>query len=156
MGRIVEQLSPSNLTARALQTRALVRAPIWLYQHGLGGLMGGRMVMIEHTGRKSGQPRSVVLEVAERPDADTIVVSSGFGEKAQWYRNLRATPDCHVTVGRSRRTARAELLDPEASAEVLERYQRAHPVAWERLRAAIEQATGRPVDGLPMVRFRLV
>ncbi|KXP01024.1 nitroreductase family deazaflavin-dependent oxidoreductase [Tsukamurella pseudospumae] len=155
MGWIAENLSPSALAARALRTRRLVRAPIWLFQHGLGRLMGPRMVMIEHVGRKSGEPRYVVLEVVDRPDVDTVVVCSGFGETAQWYRNLRAHPDCRVTVGNRDRAARAELLDPTASDEVLERYRTAHPVAWERLRGAIEKAVQHPVDGLPMVRLRL-
>ncbi|BDH58650.1 nitroreductase family deazaflavin-dependent oxidoreductase [Tsukamurella sp. PLM1] len=154
MGRILENLTPNALAARALRTRRLVRAPIWLYQHGLGALLGPRMVMVEHIGRTSGQPRYVVLEVIER-DADTIVVCSGFGETAQWYRNLRAHPECRVTVGKNERRARAELLDRAASDEVLDRYRTEHPFAWDRLRGAIEQAVGHPVDGLPMVRLSL-
>lgn len=152
---ILENLSPSALTARALRTRGLVRAPIWLYQHGLGAVLGPRMVMIEHTGRTSGEPRYVVLEVVDRPDPDTVIVCSGFGETSQWYRNLRARPECRVTVGRRERAAHADLLDSEASAAVLDRYRSAHPAAWERLRGAIEHAVGHTVDGLPMVRLRL-
>ncbi|WP_019202625.1 nitroreductase family deazaflavin-dependent oxidoreductase [Tsukamurella sp. 1534] len=155
MGRIGANFSPSTLAARALQTRGLVRAPIWLFRHGLGFVLGPRMVMIEHIGRTSGEPRYVVLEAADRPDADTVVVSSGFGERAQWYRNLRATPRCHVTVGRTRREATAELLDREASEEALDRYKRQHPAAWKGLKAALDEAWGEPVEHLPMVRFRL-
>ncbi|WP_415674980.1 nitroreductase family deazaflavin-dependent oxidoreductase [Tsukamurella hominis] len=155
MVSILEKLSPAALAARALRTRRLVRAPIWLYQHGLGAVLGPRMVMIEHTGRTSGEPRYVVLEVVDRPDPDTVIVCSGFGETSQWYRNLRARPECRVTVGRRERAAHADLLDSEASAAVLHRYRSAHPAAWERLRGAIEHAVGHTVDGLPMVRLRL-
>lgn len=152
---VLAQLSPSALAARALQNRRIVRAPIWLYRHGFGGVMGGRMVMIEHIGRTTGESRYVVLEVVEHPDGDTVIVCSGFGERAQWYRNLRAHPECHVTVGSIRRAAHADLLDDAASSEVLARYQRDHPAAWNQLRGAIEKAVGHPVQGLPMVRFAL-
>ena len=30
--------------------RALFRAPIWLYRLGLGGLLGGRFLLLTHTG----------------------------------------------------------------------------------------------------------
>ncbi len=39
------------------------RAPIWFYRLGLGGLLGRRFVLLNHIGRKSGQPRQAVLEV---------------------------------------------------------------------------------------------
>jgi hypothetical protein len=42
----------------------------------------------------------------------------------------------------------------EASA-ALDRYQQAHPAAWDRLRQAIEKAVGHPVDQLPMVELLL-
>ena len=39
------------------------------------------------------------LEVVGRPTPDTLVVASGFGERAQWYRNLQAHPGCSGTSG---------------------------------------------------------
>lgn len=149
-------LSLSGIGARALRTRWFVRAPISLYRAGLGWMMGGRVLMLEHTGRTSGKPRYVCLEIVERPSPERIVIVSGFGEKAQWYRNLRADPQCFVSTGRMRRapaTARF-LSDPEA-ADALGRYQRQHPRDWELLRGAIEKAVGHPVQGLPMVELVL-
>lgn len=52
--------------ARALRNRRLVRSPIWLYRHGLGWLLGPRVLMLEHVGRKTGEPRYVCLEVVQR------------------------------------------------------------------------------------------
>ena len=53
--------------------RALFRAPIWLYRLGLGGLLGGRFLLLTHTGRTSGRPRQVVSwrssAVTSRPGA---------------------------------------------------------------------------------------
>ena len=37
---ILENLTPTALAARALRTRGLVRAPIWLFRHGLGAALG--------------------------------------------------------------------------------------------------------------------
>lgn len=45
------------LGVRALRTRWLVRAPIWLYRARLGAVLGSRLLMLEHTGRTSGQRR---------------------------------------------------------------------------------------------------
>ncbi len=142
--------------ARALRNRRLVRAPIWLFRHGLGWLLGTRILMLEHVGRTSGLPRYVCLEVVERPSPTTIVIVSGFGTSAQWYRNLRAHPGCRVSVGRRRDVpARGRLLPDAEAAAALDRYREAHPRAWRQLRGAIEAAVGHPVQGLPMVELTL-
>jgi deazaflavin-dependent oxidoreductase (nitroreductase family) len=150
------EMSLSAIGARVLRTRSLVRAPIALYKGGLGWLLGSRILMVEHRGRSSGLRRYVCLEAVERPSPDRIVVVSGFGERAQWYQNLKAHPACFVSSGRLRRVrAHARLLDPAESAAALERYRQAHPRDWELLRGAVEQAVGHPVHGLPMVELRL-
>lgn len=144
------------VTAKLLQTRSVVRAPIWLYRHRLGLLLGTRILMLEHTGHRSGLPRYVCLEVVEAPSPGVLVVASGFGTTAQWYRNLARRPACRVSIGARRAVpATAHLMSDDESAATLARYQRAHPGAWRRLRGAIERATGRPVDGIPMVRLTL-
>lgn len=112
--------------------------------------------MLEHTGRRSGRARYVCLEVVERLTENEVLVASGFGEHAQWYRNLRQEPRCFVSTGRMRRVpATAALLGEEESASVLARYQRAHPRSWARLQGVLEEAVGHPVEGLPMVRLTL-
>ncbi|MFJ9390734.1 nitroreductase family deazaflavin-dependent oxidoreductase [Nocardioides sp. NPDC101246] len=145
-----------SIASRLLRTRAVVRAPIWLYRHNAGWLFGSRMLMLEHVGRRSGAPRYVCLEVVERPSADEIVVVSGFGTGAQWYQNLRAEPVCRVSIGsRNSVATQARFLTEEESAGALGRYQQAHPKAWQRLRGAIETAVGHEVEGLPMVNLKL-
>jgi deazaflavin-dependent oxidoreductase (nitroreductase family) len=144
----------NHLAARALNSRRIVRAPIWLYQHRLGWLLGHRVLMLEHTGRISGRTRFVCLEVVEHPSADTFVIVSGFGEHAQWYQNLTAHQACRLSTGRQRRQpAIARFMDSHESDSVLLAYQAAHPYSWKRLKGAIEQATGRPVGTLPMVEL---
>jgi deazaflavin-dependent oxidoreductase (nitroreductase family) len=148
--------SPSGLAARALQTRALVRAPITLYRHGLGWVLGRRVLMLEHTGRRSGQARFVCLEVVDRPAPERAVIVSGFGDRADWYQNLLADHACFVSVGRLRRIpGQARFMTSAEASATLDRYQHAHPGAWDRLRQAIEKAVGHPVGQLPMVELLL-
>jgi deazaflavin-dependent oxidoreductase (nitroreductase family) len=144
------------LGGRALTTRWLVRAPILLYRAGLGFVFGSRLLMLEHTGRASGARRYVVLEVVERPGRDEYIIVSGFGPRAQWYRNILAAPAVRVSCGFRRRVAaEATPLSDDSSAAVLRRYAEAHPRAWANLRAGIEAAVGHPVQGLPMVSLRV-
>lgn len=129
-----------RFAGKLLSTPRLMRIPIPLYRAGLGWLLGERLAMIEHRGRSSGEARYVVVEVAERGPR-YLRVASGFGDRAQWYRNLRANGVAYLSTGRARRVpVDVRLLSAEESDEALERYARAHPAAWKRLYAAMESA----------------
>lgn len=145
-----------SIVSRLLRTRWVVRAPISAFKLGLGFVFGGRLVMLEHVGRTSGEPRFVVLEVVSRPHRREVVVASGFGRSAQWFRNLEANPQCHVSVGAMRRIpAVAATLSHPVAEGVLARYQREHPATWRRLAAAIVEATGDEHPDIPLVRLSL-
>lgn len=148
-------MDTAALGARLLRSRRVARAPVWLFRHGLGGVLGDRIIMLEHTGRHTGRARYVCLEVVERRTPESLTLVSGFGERAQWFRNLRAEPRCRVTVRGRLRDARARVLSADEAAAGLARYQQAHPRAWRGLRAVIERAVGRRVDELPMVEVTL-
>jgi deazaflavin-dependent oxidoreductase (nitroreductase family) len=97
--------------------RWLVRAPIWLYRGGLGIVFGSRLLMLEHTGRTAGARRYAVLEVIDRPSPGRYVVSSGFGARTQWFRNVQANPHVRVYLGSRRPVpATARLLTPSQAA----------------------------------------
>ncbi|MDR5700921.1 nitroreductase family deazaflavin-dependent oxidoreductase [Agromyces aerolatus] len=146
----------SALGAGILRTRALVRAPIWLYRHRLGWLLGDRVLMLQHTGRKSGLARYVCLEVVEHSSPDRLAVVSGFGTQAQWYRNLKEDPNCRVSIGRRIAVpAYARMMAADESDATLTRYRAAHPKAWKILRDSIEKITGQRVTSLPMVELTL-
>ena len=145
-----------DVAARLLKTRWIVRLPIPVFRAGFGFVFGGRLLMLEHLGRSSKQWRQVVLEVADREDRSTVVIASGFGRRAQWYRNLAAEPRCVVSVGTiHRRRARAELLGEAESRRLLQRYAAEHPATWKMLDQAIVDATGEADPHIPMVRLRL-
>lgn len=99
MSRDQSSSLPAKAAARLLRSRRLMRAPIWIYKARAGALFGSRILMLEHVGRKSGTPRYAVLEVTDHPSPDTYVVASGFGRKAQWFRNIQANPRVRVYAG---------------------------------------------------------
>lgn len=145
--------------------RMLWRAPIWLYRMGLGGLLGKRLMLLVHTGRRSGQPRQAVVEVAGFDPATNIyTVASGFGSKSDWYRNVCATPQVTIQVGNHRMQAEARALSPAESGAAMVDYAHRNP----SLARALAKVIGFQVDGsdetyrriaeqhIPFVEFRVL
>ena len=146
----------ARIADRFFRTRWLVRMPIGLYRAGLGFVFGGRLLMLEHIGRKSGARRRVVLEVIGRPGPGEYVIISGFAGQAQWYRNVTANPHVRVSTGFRRNMAALAEPVPEAeSAVVLREFIERHPADWKKMQGVLEHACGRPVDTMPMVRLRV-
>ena len=152
--------STAALGVRLLRVRWIVRAPVWLYRARLGFLFGSRMLMLEHTGRKTGARRYVVLEVVDQPRPGRYVVVSGFGDRAQWFRNVRVQPRVRVSVGAHMpRPATAQLLTSEETAAALTAYAADHPRAWAALKPVFETTLGAKISGtetgLPMIALDL-
>ena len=146
--------------AGLLRVRWLARAPIGLYRARLGFLLGSRLLMLEHVGRKSGVRRYVVLEVVARPRPGTYVVASGFGARSQWFRNVRANPHVRVYAGGCRpASATARLLTRDETAAALAAYAAGHPRAWAALKQVFESTLGARISdqepSLPMIAFEL-
>lgn len=140
-----------DLAARLLRMRALVRAPIWLYRLGFGFLLGQRMLLLEHRGRRSGLARYSVLEVVDRPRPGSYVVAAGFGHRAKWCRNVLADPRVRLSVGFRRGVpARAVPLSSDAVDAALTRYAEQHPAAWSVLGPTLSAALDAPLSELPM------
>jgi deazaflavin-dependent oxidoreductase (nitroreductase family) len=111
-----------------------LHAPTWLYRAHLGFVFGNRFVMIEHSGRKSGNRYRTVLEVAGRyPEKDEWIVTSGTGPKADWYRNLKAHGVDAVWIGATRHQATARFLEAPEAAQVMAIYEADHPKAAVKL-----------------------
>jgi deazaflavin-dependent oxidoreductase (nitroreductase family) len=140
--------------------RWLLRAPIPLFRRA-SPLLGGRFVLLEHRGRRTGQARYVALEVVHR-EPGALVVISGYGPGAQWYRNIVADPRVRIWCGGIRNAeAHAVPLCPEHGTAILESYRHHHPLAARLLGRAFgipEFAHGTPVPPrraaeLPLVRI---
>jgi len=111
-----------------------LRLPIFLYHIKLGWLLGDRFLMLTHTGRKSGLPRQVVVEVVKHDkEAKTYYIVSGWGEKADWYRNIRKTPQVTVQVGRRKFQTEAEFIPVEKAIDIVNTYAEEHPIAFNEL-----------------------
>jgi deazaflavin-dependent oxidoreductase (nitroreductase family) len=142
--------------ARLLRVRWLVRAPIWAYRVRLGAVFGSRLVMLEHTGRTSGRRRFVVLEVVGHPAPGTYLVVSGFGGRAQWFRNIQANRRVRLYAASHRPApAVARILSRDQAEAALAAYAAARPRAWATLKPAPERTLGAEVGDLPMVALDL-
>ena len=160
VGAPMESTRIGRWGAWILANRVMMRAPIWLYRAGLGFVFGSRTLMLEHVGRKSGAKRYVVLEVVGHPTSDIYVVASGFGEHAQWFRNLMADPRVRVAVaGHGPRAATARRLPAAEADAVLAGYVSRHPRAWAKFKNVLENTLGTAISehdtALPMVELRL-
>ncbi|MCB8997872.1 MAG: nitroreductase family deazaflavin-dependent oxidoreductase [Actinobacteria bacterium] len=113
-------------------SRLMFRAPIWLYRAHLGGLLGGRFILLHHIGRTSGLPREAVVEVVAQP-GECFVICSGFGTQSQWYRNVVARPDIDITTRNRRIRVHARELTTQQAEEQMADYTRRHPRAAKRL-----------------------
>lgn len=102
------------------------------------------MLLVVHTGRVSGQQRQAVIEVvAHDPEQRTWTVASGFGPEAQWYRNLRHTPQATIQTGRRFHAVTAGFLSPEEGVRVMAAYAPKHP----RAARILCRYMGLPSDG---------
>ena len=140
MAKQVKKLEPPKGCGRLF-----FRAPICLYRFGLGGCFGKRMLLLNHTGRKSGLPRQAVLEVVQhQPETNTYVVCVGFGEQSQWYQNLLANPQASIQVSWRKWPVTAEQLSTQDGAEAFADFCRRNPGE-----AKLAPLLGFKVDGSP-------
>jgi deazaflavin-dependent oxidoreductase (nitroreductase family) len=130
-------------------------------------MLGHRFLRLVHRGRRTGREHEAVLEVL-RFDAsagDAIVVS-GFGPRADWYRNVLEHPRVLVEIGRDHFDAVAEPLEEGQAVQVLAQYEARHPmlrpfvhrlvsrlVGW-RYRGTSDAERRRVVQVMPMIRLR--
>lgn len=117
-------------------------------------------MLLTHTGRASGRPRQAALEVVEHGDDGSIVAASGFGRAADWYKNVRKTPEVTIQVGGRAHRARAAELSTDEGGDLMAHYAMRRPRSAKQL----SRLMGFEVDGsaddfrevgraIPFVRF---
>jgi deazaflavin-dependent oxidoreductase (nitroreductase family) len=74
--------------------------PVSLWRLGLGSLNPPNFLLLTTTGRKSGLPRPTMLEYVRMDES--VYLFSGWGERAQWVKNLQANPLASVQLVRGR------------------------------------------------------
>ena len=110
--------------------RWFFRAPLFLEKVGLGGwerILGIRFMRITTKGRRTGKPHRVLVDTLGYDEAgDVYYVTSAYGERADWVRNIRANPVFQVHIGGREFNAVAEKVAEPKSVEIMCRYLEEH------------------------------
>ena len=151
MSQVSPQREKPDLEIRMFQLFGAILTPLLIRLYPLleGRLVGGIGMHLTTVGRRSGQPRTVIVG-HKRDGEDVIVVGSNLAKPAvpAWVLNLRAHPEAEVRLGRERYQARAEFLEGEDRAG-----------QWDRLVAAdptydkVQRVAGREI---PIIRLRKI
>ena len=88
------------------------KSPILFYRLGLGCIFGRLFMVMTITGRKSGEPRRAVIEFHEFNGRKYIF--SGWGKKADWFRNIQANPFITIQTWRGVESVQARHITSEA------------------------------------------
>lgn len=111
---------PSDFVLKAMNSahRLLISVSGGRLGHDAAGMPVLELTTI---GRKSGQPRSVMLTAPLQEDDTYVVVASRGGDDTHpaWFLNLRDNPDVEVALkGGPRQPMRATVADPATRAEM--------------------------------------
>lgn len=111
--------------------KKLLHLPVVLQRHGFGRLLGSRVLIIEHTGRRTGRCYQTPVEVVaheSHPTSWTVVAA--WGGRPSWLANIEAAAAPAVMVAGRRYDAPVQQrLDPDEACDVLTAYVCAHPFA---------------------------
>jgi deazaflavin-dependent oxidoreductase (nitroreductase family) len=137
--------------------RRVLRMPARLYDWNAGWLLGDRVLCLTHVGRRSGRRYQTMLEVIATGSATgEVIVVTGFGRAADWYRNLQTQPAVEVAIGRRRFAPVHRVLDEAEAAAVLADYESRHRWATPVLRRVLSWLVGWDYDGSDDARRRLM
>jgi deazaflavin-dependent oxidoreductase (nitroreductase family) len=89
------------------------------------------LVLLETTGRRSGQPRRIA--VGKAVEGDTLWIVSEHGRRSAYVRNIEADPRVRVLLGRRWRTGTAYVLGDDDWRERQRRMARPTNAAMVRL-----------------------
>ena len=123
-----------TLRRRAFDRLTALHARLYLASRGRIGaryLYGARMLLLDHTGRRSGQVRTAPLVYMPHDGGYVVVAAAGASDvDPQWLLNLRANPECSVVVGRERQRAVAHIASAEEKRAIWPRLIETNPT-WE-------------------------
>ena len=115
-------IRPEHIRSDAVSTphaHAVVRSAARVVNPLVLPLAGTRLLglygVIEHRGRRSG--KAYRTPVVVRPTGDGFIVPMPWGERTDWYRNVRAAGECVIRwKGREYQMVQPELIDEEVAA----------------------------------------
>ena len=110
--------------------RAFLRTPLLLYRTPLRAMVGRFYVQIEHRGRKSGRVyRTVVDRLHTDRETGEVFVTSAWGDKSDWFRNIQAAPASGVCIGRRRFEPTQRIVSLEEANEIHRKAKEERPLA---------------------------
>jgi deazaflavin-dependent oxidoreductase (nitroreductase family) len=110
--------------------RAFLRTPLLLYRTPLRAMLGSFYVQIEHRGRKSGRLyRTVVDRLHTDRKTSEVFVTSAWGDKSDWFRNIQAVPSSGVWIGRQRFEPTQRIVELEEAYEIHRKAKDERPLA---------------------------
>ena len=93
------------------------RATNGLVGHRIPGLP--TMLLLDHTGARSGIERTTaLLYVVDGEDLVIVASKGGYPKHPAWFHNLKAHPDTMVQVGSERRPVHARVADASERARL--------------------------------------
>jgi deazaflavin-dependent oxidoreductase (nitroreductase family) len=105
-----------------LKTVNLLHRGVMKASFGRVGWTAGKMPVVEltTTGRKSGEPRTVILTSPLQEGDTYVVVASRGGDPTHpaWYLNLRDNPDVEVTIKGKHSKRHARIASAEERAKL--------------------------------------
>jgi deazaflavin-dependent oxidoreductase (nitroreductase family) len=111
-----------------------------LYAIGLGPVIGGFVLLLTTTGRRSGLKRVTPLQYEKI--GEDYYLGAARGVKADWVRNIQSNPQVELRVGAKQIQGTAEVVtDPSRFADFLEIRLQRHP---RMIGFIMEKAHGLP------------
>ncbi len=133
------------------------RAPVYVYRWHLGWVFGHRLLLLTHTGRRTGLRRQTALEVVEyRQNGPEAIVANGFGPNSDWVRNIEVTTCEEVDVGLQHFVASHRFLGEEEAMKVIQGYEYRNRLISPIVRAGFSWLLGSRYRGFDADRRRLV
>ncbi len=133
------------------------RAPVYLYRWRLGWMLGHRLLLLTHVGRRTGLRRQTVLEVVEyRKKGPEVVVVNGFGPDCDWVRNIEEKGGEEVTIGSRHFVASHRFLGEAEAARIIQGYEQRNRFIAPIVRAGFTWLLGWQYRGSDNDRLRLV
>jgi deazaflavin-dependent oxidoreductase (nitroreductase family) len=136
--------------------RVFYRLPLLAYRIGLGALMDRiHVAALTTQGRTSGKPRFAALEY--RTHGSKIYIISGWGEQANWVRNLEVNPQVTLRRGVRAQAGQAAIVrDRNEVFRALTLFYRSNPAYYERLFKQAGQRDMLDALTLPQIADRVV
>ena len=142
--------------------RALFKSLELLYKTPLRVFLGRYYLVLKHRGRRSGRIYSTVLDIAHVDKATgEVFVSSGWGDRSDWWRNLKASDAVEIRIGRKTFVPEQRFLDDDEGYRIRKLACKNHPFMTRRSllllnypKPVIDKDIKRWARDMPFVAFR--